>query len=213
MTSSNQKSLFLMQKIILELPFEFENLILKGLVLVKPKVFQDEGGFFLESYKKDEFEKAGISGEFVQHNHSGSVRGVLRGLHFQLEPFSQAKLVRCVRGEIFDVAVDLRRSSPTFGKHVSVILSERNRYELYIPRGFAHGFQVLSEWAEVVYSVDNVYSPKHEAGVLWCDPELGIKWPIEKPILSERDKKWPTLRELAKILQKSLVLGKCYFTV
>lgn len=182
------------------MPFKFESLGIEGLVLVKPEVFGDERGFFLESYKKDDFEKAGILSQFVQHNHSGSAKGVLRGLHFQLEPFPQAKLVSCVRGEIFDVAVDLRRSSPTFGRYVSVILSEKNRYELYVPRGFAHGFQVLSEWGEVIYSVDNLYSRECEAGVLWSDAELGIQWPIENPILSEKDKKWPTLRELAKIL-------------
>jgi dTDP-4-dehydrorhamnose 3,5-epimerase len=165
-------------------------------ILIKPKVFGDERGFFMETYKKEDFEKAGIKGEFVQDNHSRSRYGVLRGLHFQKEPYAQAKIVRCVRGVIFDVAVDLRRDSPTFGKWVGVILSEFNKHQLYIPRGFAHGFCVLSEVAEVVYKVDNKYAPDYEGGVIWNDEDIGIEWPIDEPILSEKDKKWPTLKEL-----------------
>lgn len=117
-------------------------------------------------------------------------------MHFQRGSYAQAKIVRCIRGVIYDVAVDLRRNSPTFGKYVGVILSEYNKYQLYIPRGFAHGFVVLSDVAEVVYKVDNVYAPDYEGGLIWNDPDVGIKWPIEDPILSEKDKKWPTLREL-----------------
>ena len=166
------------------------------MILIKPKVFGDERGFFMETYKKEDFEKAGIKGEFVQDNHSRSRYGVLRGLHFQKEPYAQAKIVRCVRGVIFDVAVDLRRDSPTFGKWVGVILSEFNKHQLYIPRGFAHGFCVLSEVAEVVYKVDNKYAPDYEGGVIWNDEDIGIEWPIDEPILSEKDKKWPTLKEL-----------------
>ena len=166
------------------------------MILIKPKVFGDERGFFMETYKKEDFEKAGIKGEFVQDNHSRSRYGVLRGLHFQKEPYAQAKIVRCVRGVIFDVAVDLRRDSPTFGKWVGVILSEFNKHQLYIPRGFAHGFCVLSEVAEVVYKVDNKYAQDYEGGVIWNDEDIGIEWPIDEPILSEKDKKWPTLKEL-----------------
>lgn len=178
------------------MPFEFVKTKIPDVILIKPKVFGDERGFFMETYKKEDFEKAGIKGEFVQDNHSRSRYGVLRGLHFQKEPYAQAKIVRCVRGVIFDVAVDLRRDSPTFGKWVGVILSEFNKHQLYIPRGFAHGFCVLSEVAEVVYKVDNKYAPDYEGGVIWNDEDIGIEWPIDEPILSEKDKKWPTLKEL-----------------
>ena len=178
------------------MPFEFVRLEIPDVILIKPKVFEDERGYFMETYKKSDFEKAGIKGDFVQDNHSRSRYGVLRGLHFQKEPYAQAKIVRCVRGVIYDVAVDLRRNSPTFGKYVSVILSEYNKYMLYIPRGFAHGFLVLSDVAEVVYKVDNEYAPEYEGGVIWNDPDLNIPWPIDNPILSEKDKKWPTLKEL-----------------
>ncbi|AFK22083.1 dTDP-4-dehydrorhamnose 3,5-epimerase [Pyrococcus sp. ST04] len=180
------------------MPFEFIPLEIPGVILIKPKVFEDERGFFMETYKRSDFEKAGIKGEFVQDNHSRSKYGVLRGLHFQREPYAQAKIVRVVRGVIFDVAVDLRRNSPTFGKWVGVILSEFNKWQLYIPRGFAHGFVVLSDVAEVVYKVDSVYAPDHEAGIIWNDPDIGIKWPIDNPVLSEKDKKWPTLKEAIK---------------
>lgn len=170
------------------MPFEFKRLEIPDVILIKPKVFEDERGFFMETYKRPDFEKAGIKGEFVQDNHSKSKYGVLRGLHFQREPYAQAKIVRCIRGVIYDVAVDLRRNSPTFGKYVGVILSEFNKSQLYIPRGFAHGFVVLSDVAEVVYKVDNVYTPNYEGGLIWNDPDVGIKWPIENPILSEKDK-------------------------
>ena len=179
------------------MPFKFEELEIHGVILVTPKVFGDGRGFFMETYKKEEFEKAGIRGEFVQDNHSKSTKGVLRGLHFQKEPYSQAKLVRCLKGELLDVAVDLRDGSPTYGKHVSVVLSEKNRQILYVPRGFAHGFLVLSKEAEFVYKVDNRYSPESEGGVMWNDPDLNIKWPIKNPVLSEKDKKWPGFKELA----------------
>ena len=177
------------------MPFEFEKLEIPDVILIKPKVFGDERGFFMETYKKPDFERVGIRGEFIQDNHSRSRYGVLRGLHFQREPYAQAKIVRCIRGVIYDVAVDLRKDSPTFGKWVGVILSEFNKWQLYVPRGFAHGFLVLSDVAEVVYKVDNVYAPDYEGGIIWNDPDVGIKWPIEEPILSEKDKKWPTLRE------------------
>ena len=178
------------------MPFEFKRLEIPDVILIKPKVFEDERGFFMETYKKLDFEKAGIKGEFIQDNHSKSKYGVLRGLHFQKKPFEQAKLIRCIKGKIFDVVVDLRRDSPTFSKHYSVELSEENKLMLYIPRGFAHGFQVLSEEAEVIYKVDNVYAPAYESGIIWNDPTLKIDWPIKEPILSEKDKNWPTFQEL-----------------
>ncbi len=177
------------------MPFEFKRLEIPDVVLIKPLVFEDERGFFMETYKKSDFEKAGIKGDFIQDNHSKSKYGVLRGLHFQREPYAQAKIVRAVRGVIYDVAVDLRRNSPTFGKWVGVILSEYNKWQLYIPRGFAHGFLVLSDVAEVVYKVDNVYAPDYEGGIIWNDPGISIDWPVDDPIVSEKDRKWPTLRE------------------
>jgi len=177
------------------MPFEFKRLEIPDVILIKPKVFGDERGFFMETYKRTDFEKAGIRGEFVQDNHSRSRYGVLRGLHFQREPYAQAKIVRAVRGVIYDVAVDLRKDSPTFGKWVGVILSEFNKWQLYIPRGFAHGFVVLSDVADVVYKVDNLYAPDYEGGIIWNDPELDIDWPIDEPIVSEKDRKWPTLKE------------------
>jgi len=186
------------------MPFEFERLEIPDVILIKPKVFEDERGFFLETYKKTDFEAFGIKTEFIQDNHSKSVYGVLRGLHFQRSPYEQAKLVRCIKGKIFDVAVDIRKNSPTFGKYVSVILSEENKYELFIPRGFAHGFEVLSKEAEVIYKVDNVYMPEYEAGIVWNDPDLAINWPIKNPILSEKDKKWPRLKEVKLWARKFL---------
>lgn len=178
------------------MPFEFERLAIPGVILIKPKVFEDDRGFFMETYQKDEFAKAGIKGEFVQDNHSKSTYGVLRGLHYQREPHAQAKIVRCVRGEIYDAAVDLRKYEPTFGHCVTVTLSEKNKYQLYIPRYCAHGFLVLSETAEVIYKVDAVYAPDHECGVIWNDPEVNIPWPEENPILSPKDQQLQHLREL-----------------
>jgi dTDP-4-dehydrorhamnose 3,5-epimerase len=172
------------------------------LILIEPMVFEDERGFFMEAYNYREFEMMGIRERFVQDNFSMSRRGVLRGLHFQVEPFAQSKLVRCIRGEIFDVAVDIRVGSPTFGKWHGVILSEENRLTLYIPRGFAHGFLALSDIAEVMYKVDNFYSPEHERGIIWNDPDIGIEWPIEDPILSDKDGKYPRLREVITRIER-----------
>ena len=183
---------------VAKMSFEFKKLEIPDVILIEPKVFEDERGFFMEVYKKEDFEKAGIKGEFVQDNHSKSKYGVLRGLHFQKEPYAQAKIVRCIGGEIYDVAVDLRKNSPTFGKYVGVNLSEENKYQLYIPRGFAHGFLVLSDDAEVIYKVDNVYAPSYEGGLIWNDSNVNVKWPNNNPILSEKDQKWPTLKELIK---------------
>jgi dTDP-4-dehydrorhamnose 3,5-epimerase len=177
------------------MPFDFKSLEIPEVILVKPKVFQDERGFFMETYKMPDFVAFGIKENFVQDNHSCSTRGVLRGLHYQNPPFAQGKLIRVVRGEIFDVAVDIRKGSPTYGKWVSAILSEENKNMIYIPEGFAHGFCVLSEVAEVIYKATNVYSAQFEAGIIWSDEELNIRWPIEKPFLSEKDTRWPRLRE------------------
>ncbi len=180
------------------MPFEFERLEIKDVILVKPKVFQDERGFFLESYKKSDFVKNGIDKDFVQDNHSKSVKGVLRGLHYQLPPKAQGKLVRCIKGEIFDVAVDIRKSSPTFGKWVGVILSEENKYMLYIPEGFAHGFLTLSDEAEVLYKTTDEYAPDLDRGIIWNDPDINIKWPIEnieQILLSNKDKNLPPLKD------------------
>ncbi|NPA16488.1 MAG: dTDP-4-dehydrorhamnose 3,5-epimerase [Aquificae bacterium] len=180
------------------MPFEFIKTNIPDVVLVKPKVFGDERGFFMETYKKSDFEKAGIDTDFVQDNHSKSVKGVLRGLHYQKEPFAQGKLVRCIRGRIFDVAVDIRKGSPTFGKWVGFELSEENKLMLWIPKGFAHGFLVLSEEAEIIYKVSGgEYSPEHDAGIIWNDRDININWPMAEVgniILSEKDKKLPHLK-------------------
>jgi dTDP-4-dehydrorhamnose 3,5-epimerase len=178
------------------MPFAFKRLEIPGVVLIEPKVFEDERGFFMETYRVPDFVAAGIKGNFVQENHSRSSKGVLRGLHYQNPPFAQGKLVRVVRGEIFDVTVDIRKGSPTWGKWVGVILSEENKNLLYFPVGFAHGFCVLSEVAEVIYKVTNVYSAESEAGITWNDEDLNIRWPVKEPILSEKDEKWPALKNV-----------------
>lgn len=167
---------------------------LPGVLIIEPRVFEDNRGFFFESYNAREFAQYGITDVFVQDNHSRSVRHTLRGLHYQAPP-GQAKLVRVVHGEVFDVAVDVRWGSPTFGRWVSVILSAENKRQLYIPVGFAHGFCVLSESADFVYKVTSYYSPADERGIAWDDPDLAIPWPTDEPILSERDKHHPRLAE------------------
>ena len=148
----------------------------------------------METYKMPDFTADGIEEGFVQENHSRSTKGVMRGLHYQNPPFAQGKLVRVVRGEIFDVAVDIRKGSPTWCRWVGAIISEENKYILYIPEGFAHGFCVLSETAEVIYKTTDVYSHESEAGIIWDDADLNIKWPVEEPILSEKDRKLPALK-------------------
>lgn len=166
-----------------------------GLYVLTPKVFEDARGYFMETYSKRDFAEVGVTCEFVQDNQSKSSRGVLRGLHFQ-KTYQQAKLVRVVRGEVYDVAVDLREGSETYGKHFGVILSAENKKQFFIPRGFAHGFLVLSDEVEFVYKCDDFYHPDDEGGILW--DSVGIDWPLdkiggeEKLILSEKDKKWPT---------------------
>ncbi len=179
------------------MPFEFERQKISDVVLVKPKVFGDNRGFFMESYKKSDFVKNGIDVEFVQDNHSKSSAKVLRGLHYQQAPYGQAKLVRCSRGKIYDVAVDIRPQSKTFGKYVKVLLSEENKHMLYIPDGFAHGFVVLSDEAELLYKTSSEYAPAYDRGIAWNDPDIGIDWEIDfEPVLSEKDKKQPTLKEV-----------------
>lgn len=165
-------------------------------LLLEPRVFRDERGFFLESFRETVFLERGLPYHFVQDNHSGSQQGVLRGLHYQIRR-AQGKLVRVIRGEIFDVAVDLRKSSPTFGKWTGGFLSENNKHQFWIPVGFAHGYFVLSEWAEVLYKTTDYYAPNWERTLLWNDPEIGIEWPLFKgktPILSEKDKEGKLLQ-------------------
>ena len=177
------------------MPFTFKSLDIAEVILIEPKVFEDDRGFFMETYKMPDFVASGIKGNFIQDNVSRSTKGVLRGLHYQNPPFAQGKLIRAIKGEIFDVAVDIRKGSPTYGKWVSIILSEENKNMLYIPEGFAHGFCVLSEIADVIYKTTNVYSASSEAGIIWNDGDLNIRWPVKVPILSSKDKKWPTLKE------------------
>ncbi|EEC7127234.1 dTDP-4-dehydrorhamnose 3,5-epimerase [Salmonella enterica] len=158
-------------------------------LIFEPKVFSDERGFFMESFNQKVFEEAvGRKIEFVQDNHSKSTKGVLRGLHYQVEPYAQGKLVRCIAGEVFDVAVDIRKDSETFGKWVGVNISSENKRQLWIPEGFAHGFLVLSDSADFLYKTSNYYSPIHERGIVWNDPTININWPIKiDKILSEKD--------------------------
>ena len=161
---------------------------LAGVVVIEPKVFEDDRGFFMESYHRPKFSAAGIDVEFVQDNHSRSRRGVLRGLHYQLK-HPQGKLIRVIQGEIYDVAVDLRRSSPTFGSWCGCELSDRNRRQMYVPLGFAHGFCVTSEAAEVIYKCTEIYHPEDEHTLLWNDPALGITWPLAQPTISPKDER------------------------
>ncbi|WP_303234826.1 dTDP-4-dehydrorhamnose 3,5-epimerase [Methanosphaera cuniculi] len=177
--------------------FTFNETSIKGVYVIETQVFGDERGYFMETYKKDIFDEAGIDANFVQDNQSRSKKGVLRGLHFQYTQ-PQGKLVRVIKGEVFDVAVDLRSDSPTYGKWEGVILSEENKKQFYIPEGFAHGFVVLSDIAEFTYKCTDFYNPDDEGGILWNDPEIGINWPIDdidEIILSKKDEEWKTLAE------------------
>jgi dTDP-4-dehydrorhamnose 3,5-epimerase len=175
---------------------EFIENDLPGLITIKPKVFKDSRGYFFEVFNQKEFEAQIGKVDFVQDNESKSTFGVLRGLHFQRPPFTQAKLVRCILGRILDVVVDLRVSSPTYGRHFTIELSSEDKCQLFIPRGFAHGFVVLSPEAVFSYKVDNFYSPSHDSGILWNDPNLSINWQLqeEEIILSEKDEKLKPLR-------------------
>lgn len=167
---------------------------LPGVLIIEPRVFSDERGFFFESYNLQRFEEVGITARFIQDNHSKSVRNTLRGLHYQCK-HPQAKLCRVVQGEVLDVAVDIRRGSPTFGKWISVLLSAENKRQIYLPPGFAHGFAVLSETAEFLYKCDEFYHPGDEHGIAWDDPEIGIEWGVSDPLLSPKDSRNPKLSE------------------
>ena len=171
-----------------------ERTAIEDVVIVRPEVFQDARGFFSEIYRKDQFEELGLPGEFVQANHSGSVKGTQRGLHFQWEP-PMGKLMRVTRGAAFLVAVDIRLGSPTLGRWVGVEASEDNRLQVFAPAGFARGFGVLSDHAEVQYLCTGVYNSGAESGISWCDPALGIDWPIDDPIISDKDAQAQTLQQ------------------
>ncbi len=177
------------------MPFTFKRLEIPDVILIQPKVFGDERGFFMETYKASEFKKNGIDYDFVQDNHSRSQKGVLRGLHYQLKPMEQGKLVRCVKGRIWDVAVDIRKGSPWYGKWVAVELSEENKLMLWVPPGFAHGFVALEDGTEVIYKVTKEYAPELDRGIIWNDPDLAIDWPIENPVLSEKDGNLPKFKD------------------
>jgi dTDP-4-dehydrorhamnose 3,5-epimerase len=179
---------------------QIERTAIEGVVILKPKVYFDQRGYFFESFSEREFQERVCDAVFVQDNESMSTRGVLRGLHFQKAPYAQAKLVRVVRGEVLDVAVDIRRGSPTFGEHVAVRLSDENKWQLFIPRGFAHGYIVLSEVAIFQYKCDNYYMPEYEGGLLWNDPDLKIDWLLatDEITLSEKDKQQPLLKNMGE---------------
>ncbi|AFH59676.1 dTDP-4-dehydrorhamnose 3,5-epimerase [Paenibacillus caseinilyticus] len=169
---------------------------LDGVVIIEPAVFGDNRGFFMETFSAQKLKEAGLEYPFVQDNHSLSVEaGVLRGLHYQLNPKAQTKLVRVAAGAIYDVAVDIRKNSPTYGQWVGVILSAENKRQLLVPQGFAHGFCTLVPNTEVLYKVDQYYSPEHDRGIAWNDPALGIDWPVSKPVLSDKDGKHPLLAD------------------
>lgn len=170
---------------------------IKGVWVIEPSVFKDERGYFMESYRQQDFDETIGKTNFIQDNESKSSRGVLRGLHYQTGEYAQAKLVRALIGSVLDVAVDIRKSSPTFGQYVAVELTDQNKKQLFVPRGFAHGFVVLSEEAIFTYKVDNIYAPQHEASIIWNDPTIGIDWSIDESdlLLSPKDKAGKLLAE------------------
>ena len=174
---------------------EFVQTEIPEVILIKPNVTEDHRGFFMESYHIEKFKMGGINTIFVQDNYVRSVKNTLRGLHFQVK-FPQAKLLRCLRGKVFDVAVDIRKDSPYFGKWVGEELTEDNKFQLYIPTGFAHGYYVMSERADIAYKCSDIYHPDHEEGIRWDDPDIGIEWPGTEPLLSEKDIKLPMLHSL-----------------
>lgn len=168
---------------------------LEGLLIIEPTAFEDPRGFFMETYHQGRYVKAGIKNIFVQDNLSCSVKGTIRGLHFQIR-YPQAKLVQALTGEIFDVVVDVRPGSSTFSKWIGIRLSDKNRRQVFIPEGFAHGICILSETAHLLYKCSEFYVPDDEGGILWSDPDIGIQWPVENPVISKKDKKFPKLSEL-----------------
>ena len=175
------------------------NTPLKDLVVIEPKVFEDKRGYFFESYSKEKFNTAGLFPEFIQDNQSLSQKGVLRGLHLQNPPWEQGKLVRVIKGSVLDVALDLRKNSPTFGKHYSIVLSEQNKTQLWIPPGFAHGFHTLEDETIFFYKCTQFYHPESEAGIKWNDPELNINWGIENPSISDKDVSLPLLKDFTSL--------------
>lgn len=177
------------------MPFTFEKTNIPEVILVTPKVFGDHRGFFLESYKASEFKNGGIDESFPQDNHSRSEKGVLRGLHYQMPPHAQGKLVRCLVGEIWDAVVDIRKSSPSFGQWTAATLSDENRRMLYVPPGFAHGFFTVSDVAEVFYKTTTEYDHDSERGIMWNDPDVAISWPSDSPKLSQRDTAHPSFKD------------------
>jgi len=186
------------------MPFKISQTKIPEVLVVEPEVFGDSRGFFLETYHSKKYVGKGIKKSFVQDNHSRSSRGTLRGLHYQLKT-PQAKLVYAATGEILDVAVDIRKSSPTFGKWVGIILSEENHFQLYVPEGFAHGFCVLSETADVIYKCSALYSPGDDMGVNWSDESININWPTKTPLLSDKDKNLTMLKEIPETLLPSYI--------
>ena len=179
---------------------KFEKTKLEGVVIITPDVFGDHRGFFMESWSEHKMEEAGLHYDFVQDNHSmSSVKGTLRGIHFQKGDKAQAKLVRCVKGAVLDVAVDLRHESPTYKQWVAVELSAENKKQLMIPRGFGHGFVTLTDEVEFLYKADNCYAPEADGGIRWNDPEIGVDWGVENPILSAKDEKNPFLKDLGEV--------------
>jgi dTDP-4-dehydrorhamnose 3,5-epimerase len=175
--------------------FEFSRLAIPDMILIKPRIFSDGRGVFLETYKCCDFAEAGISEVFVQDNYSKSSRDVLRGLHYQKDPFAQGKLVRCTNGSILDVAVDIRRGSPFYSKWIGVELNEENNFILYVPAGFAHGFIILTDTAGVAYKCTKEYSPEYDRGIIWNDPDIAIDWRVSSPLLSNKDSRHPCLRD------------------
>jgi dTDP-4-dehydrorhamnose 3,5-epimerase len=175
-------------------PFQFKKLDIPEIIVVEPRIFNDPRGFFMESYKHNDFAEIGIHEYFVQDNYSRSAKHVLRGLHYQKNPHAQGKLVQCIRGNIFDVAVDIRASSGTYRKWTGIELSDENNLLIYIPPGFAHGFVVLSDSADVIYKCTSEYSPEDDRGIVWNDPDIHIEWPVRNPLLSEKDNAHPLLR-------------------
>ena len=179
---------------------EFIQTKIPDVILIKPKLFEDQRGFFMEYYHVEKFKLAGIDGIFVQDNHAKSVKDTLRGLHFQVN-FPQAKLLRCLKGKVFDVAVDLRKDSTYYGQWVGEELSEDNKCQLFMPAGFAHGYYVLSETAEITYKCSEIYHPEDEQGLQWDDPDIAIDWPGTDPILSEKDRQSPPLKDFIEVVK------------
>jgi dTDP-4-dehydrorhamnose 3,5-epimerase len=177
------------------MPFTFTPLEIPEVILIQPKLFPDDRGFFAETYKMTDFKMNGITHDFVQDNHSKSKAGVLRGLHYQANPKAQGKIVRVVSGSVFDVAIDIRKNSPTYGKWVSAILDAKSHNMLWVPPGFAHGVLVLEDDTQLIYKVTELYSPEHDRGIRWNDPTIGVNWPTNNPDLSEKDLKAPFLQD------------------